>query len=238
MTVGYAGEATVSCYSRALTLAEELGDAAQGQQIWGLWMAYVIAGDCDKSSDLRARLLRMSEEAGDRTFLAAAHYAAAITHEIVGNLAATKKHVEEVLRLDPPDSNRERVARWVVDPVISAGGVHLRVLALMGFSGPARDRWNAQRARLDQDGLDPRIWPRQIGGGVFHRTRKSGRSEVTRAAGARGGSVSGSAARVAHRVVPAMGNDVAGQDKRRVLQAEHGSVTETALHRGRARQYV
>ena len=169
MTVGYAGEATVSCFSRALALAQELGDAAQGQQIWGLWMASTLAGDCNKSSDLSARLLRMSEEAGDPTFLAAAHYAAALALELAGDLQATKKHVEKVLRLDSPDSNRNRVARWVVDPLISAGGIHLRVLALLGFSGAASDRWNAQRARVDQDALDPRsVCDVLIVGCVYH----------------------------------------------------------------------
>ena len=186
MTVGYASEVTVTCFSRALALAQELGHGAQGQQIWGLWMAYAIAGDCNKSSDLSARLLRMSEEAGDPTFLAAAHYAAAITHEIAGDLKATKKHVEEVLRLDSPDSNRNRVARWVVDPLISAGGVHLRVLALLGFSGPARDRWNAQRALLDQNELDPRsICDVLIVGCVYHallRRPEDVRGLATRAA--------------------------------------------------------
>jgi tetratricopeptide (TPR) repeat protein len=156
MTNGYASQDTIDCFSRALDLAKASGEGAPHPVIWGLWMAYAIMGDSRRSRELSDDLLRIASEAQDPLLVATAHYASAITHEIAGDLLAAKSDVDQLIAIGAHDSNPRRVARFVVDPLISGRGIHLRTLALMGLGDMASARWESHRRRLDAEKLDPR----------------------------------------------------------------------------------
>jgi predicted ATPase/predicted Ser/Thr protein kinase len=157
LTVGYTAEQPRACFTRAYELAQAIGDQVQFfPAIWGLWMYYVVGADCRKARELSEQLLRIAESAADRSRLVAAHYANALSLELTGDLAASRKHVELLFSFDEPGRHRTYISNFLVDPTISGSGIYVRLLWLLGYPDQSRQKMDELLARINQEKLDPR----------------------------------------------------------------------------------
>ena len=169
MTDGYASQGTIDCFSRAWEIAEALGDEAQGPAIWALWMTYTVMADTGKTRELADRLLRISANSPDLVFRLTGHYAKGLTAEVTGELTAARTHFDNLIGLGSLGTNRERMARYVVDPLISGRSVQLRVLAILGLGNLAAEQWERNRRLIDDPELDPRsVCDILISGSCYH----------------------------------------------------------------------
>ena len=157
ITHGYASQETIDCFDRALALGNKAGERSRDADVtWGLWMAYVNMGSCEKARELSERLTQTSMHMDDPGLNGAVHYASALTHELAGQLGETLSHAEKLVASERPGIGRDRYTRFVIDPFESGKSVLLRTLATMGFTRQAEEKWAVYRMSVANDELDPR----------------------------------------------------------------------------------
>jgi len=157
VTSGYTDPEAAACFTRAQELAPLLGEEAQFfPAIWGLWVCRFVKAETAETAELIQQLQGMAKNSSDPILLAGAYYAMALQCEITGDLVRVKDHSEQVINLGKLEKNSVRVSRLVLDPVVSAQGVNIRVLWLMGYPDKARAGLTDELARIDIEKWDPR----------------------------------------------------------------------------------
>jgi serine/threonine protein kinase/tetratricopeptide (TPR) repeat protein len=157
LTVGYTDPEPVACFARARKLSQALGEQIQVfPAIWGLWMYYIVGADCQKARELAEQLLRMAESSADPYMIGAAQHANALSLELVGDLVGAKEHSERAISFDDPKRHLTYVSNYLVDPTISAHGIHIRVLWLLGYPDQSAQHVRQLLARINEQKLDPR----------------------------------------------------------------------------------
>jgi tetratricopeptide (TPR) repeat protein len=159
LTGGYVVPEVKACFTRATDLTAAAGSSvALFPALWGQSFYYHVTADCAESRKLGDQMLRLAESGHDQLLLPAAHFARALVWELEGNHTAVLQQSGEVMRLapDPAAGHRGRVARFMVDPVISAYGQHARSLCFLGHYS----RCQAQLDRLLTIAASERFDPR------------------------------------------------------------------------------
>jgi adenylate cyclase len=97
---GYAAPEAERAYDRARALCEQAQDAPSlFLVLWGLWMYYEVGSHLGKSRALGERLFALAQNSQDSAHFLQAHMALAVTSFSLGELAATRDHTEQGIRL-------------------------------------------------------------------------------------------------------------------------------------------
>ena len=139
-------------------MTQAAGDSVElFSAIWGQWFYYGSTCDCEEAYKLSEHMLRLAESSGDNLLLSAAHYALGFVYEIKCDIADAVEHSAAVIRLIPEMANhRSRVARFVLDPAISARGAHARVCGLLGYPAQCKAEMDQLLILPERHKLDPR----------------------------------------------------------------------------------
>src|SRR5205823_2399713 len=101
---GYAAPEAEHTYARAHALCEQMPEAAPLFPVLrGLWAFYEVRSDLGRSRELAERLLALARKAQDPTQLLQARQALAVTSFCLGDLAATREHMEQAVALYDPE---------------------------------------------------------------------------------------------------------------------------------------
>ena len=138
-TGGYVTPEVEHAYSRARELCETVGDTpALFPTLWGLWAFYVIRADHDTAHELGEQLLRLAQDRQDLELLLEAHYAMGTVLFFMGEFAASRRHLEQVLALYDVRQHHQLAYRYgLIDPGALAFSVVADSLWLLGYAEQA-----------------------------------------------------------------------------------------------------
>ena len=154
---GYTDPEASACFTRAKELAPILGQEAQFfPAIWGLWVCRFVRAETTETAGLSEQLQGMAGNSSNPILLAGGHYTMALQHVITGNLCRVQEHLEQIISFGEQEKNQARVARLVLDPVVSAQGLFMLVSWSMGHPDQAQARMKNALARIDTEKWDPR----------------------------------------------------------------------------------
>jgi class 3 adenylate cyclase/predicted ATPase len=138
-------------YERARSLCQQLGDVPdQVPAVFGLWRFHVVSRPLGGALDLATQLLRIAEEQPNPVHYVIAHYAAGVTHLVMGHLADGEANLALAAAEYAPDQRRADVYHAAQDPgtaclVFSAIGEWLR-----GYPDRARERMRQSVSRAEE----------------------------------------------------------------------------------------
>jgi predicted ATPase len=136
---GWAASETGAAYERALELCQQLGDTTQVFPVlWGLTVVYVNRAELPAARKVAAEMLRLAEEQDDPVIRVAAHRAnsAALYH--LGDLVATRGHLERVLAAY--DSLRDRLPPTLYVADFRVQALCFLSITLLGLGYPDQAR--------------------------------------------------------------------------------------------------
>jgi class 3 adenylate cyclase/tetratricopeptide (TPR) repeat protein len=128
-----------AAYERALELCQQLGDTTQVFPVlWGLTVVYVNRAELPAARKVAAEMLRLAEEQDDPVIRVAAHRAnsAALYH--LGDLVATRGHLERVLAAY--DSLRDRLPPTLYVADFRVQALCFLSITLLGLGYPDQAR--------------------------------------------------------------------------------------------------
>jgi class 3 adenylate cyclase/predicted ATPase len=141
---GFAAPETGHAYARARELWEQLGSPSDYLHVpYGQSRYHMNRGEFDLALRLGQDLLRLSSQRDDSVGLVLGHYAAGHNLMFVGKLAASRTHLEEVIALCNPISQRSLVRQAGDDPRVNSQAFLGIVLFCSGFPDQALRRSNA-----------------------------------------------------------------------------------------------
>jgi predicted ATPase len=141
---GFAAPETGYANARARELWEQLGSPSEFLQIpYGQSAYHTFRGEFDRAQRLSENLLRLSRQRNDSAGLALGHYASGRNLMYTGRFASSRSHLEEVLALYDPISNRALVQQAGVHPHVTAQGFLGNVLFCLGYPDQAFARNSA-----------------------------------------------------------------------------------------------
>jgi tetratricopeptide (TPR) repeat protein len=98
MLTGQIDEETTACLDRAFALAETAGDAKSQLRLTDrLHLLHVLAGKLDQAMDVARRGEAIAAANGEPAALARMRLTLGISHQFLGNIAASREHVDAVL---------------------------------------------------------------------------------------------------------------------------------------------
>jgi class 3 adenylate cyclase/predicted ATPase len=135
---GFAAQETGDAYARARKLWEQLGSPSAFLQIpHGQSLYHMNRGEYDLSVRLDEELLRLSRQNEDCAGLVLGHASFGRNLLLVGQLAASRSHLEEVLSLDDPISCASLVHQAGFDSSVASKAFLAIVLLCLGFPDQA-----------------------------------------------------------------------------------------------------
>jgi predicted ATPase/class 3 adenylate cyclase len=138
---GHAAPETAAAYTRALILAEALGDASrQFPVLYGLWAVQYVRMAIGEQRRLAGQVLGLAQQQPDSERLCLAHRMCGATHEMTGELLTARDHLERAVGLY--DSERHLSSAFVFGQDLGASALsHLNwVLWLLGYPDQASHR--------------------------------------------------------------------------------------------------
>jgi predicted ATPase/class 3 adenylate cyclase len=134
---GYAAPETVQAYARARELCGRLGeDPRLVPALLGLWGSYNARDELDAARKVAAQLLQLGEQKKDRMASILGHRALGATLFGLGEFAAAKGHLLQLLALDTPEA-RLSFGRLPYDPCVSGRAWLALTLSVLGFADQA-----------------------------------------------------------------------------------------------------
>ena len=125
---GWAAPEAGAAYERALELCQLLGDRKQlFPVLWGLTVVYVNRAELPAAREVAAEMLRLAEEQDDPVIQVAAHRASSAARYHLGELVATRGHLERVLAVY--DSLHDRLP-----PTLYAADFRVQALCFLSIT--------------------------------------------------------------------------------------------------------
>jgi class 3 adenylate cyclase/predicted ATPase len=138
---GYAAPETKAAIERADLLIEQaqaLGEPPEDplllfSVLCGNWAAKLGALNGDAMRELARQFLELAEKQGTTAPLMIGHRLMGISLMVVGNIAQSRRHLDEAIALYDPATHRPLATRFVVDSGVSILGFRTRALWLLGY---------------------------------------------------------------------------------------------------------
>ncbi len=153
-TKGYGAIEAGEAYFRARDLCEKVGESAElFTVVWGLFAHHLTRAEYHNARELAEQLLGLAEELGETEYLIEAHIAFGTTSIYLGELKATREHLEELVSLYDPERHAGLAFRYGgFDPGVLCLGYGAWTLWLLGEVDQAKacaDRAQALSRRLN-----------------------------------------------------------------------------------------
>jgi class 3 adenylate cyclase len=114
---GYAAPETASAYTRARELCTMLGDTRQlFPAMYGEWVFHMVKAHQDEAKRVAEEFLRVAEQHGARDGIVVAHRTLGLSLLNLGQLAAGREQMEQVVTLYEPEAHRSLAFRYGQDP--------------------------------------------------------------------------------------------------------------------------
>ncbi len=151
-TRGGAAPEVERLYTRARALCEQVGEPRQlFRALWGLWGVYNQRSEYQTTRMLGEQLLSLAQDLHDPDLLLEAHHALWATLFLSGELAATRPHQEQGLRLYDPQRHRAHAALYSGhDPGVCCHMLAAPCLWLLGYPDQALTSIQAALALAQQ----------------------------------------------------------------------------------------
>jgi predicted ATPase len=138
---GYSDPEVEVVYARSRELCEQLQEARPlFRVLWGLWMFYFVRPELRKSLDLAEQLFALSRQAQDPAQLVQARQALVVSFLGLGNLTATREHMEQGLALYDLKRHGRHTDLYGQDPAVVCQGFGALALWLLGYPDQAAQR--------------------------------------------------------------------------------------------------
>jgi predicted ATPase len=138
---GYADPEAEQTYGRARVLCEQMPEApSHFLVLWGLWMFYVVRSDLGKAQELAEQIFALARRAPDGVQPLQARLALTVTALSLGDLAATREHVEQAVALYDPARHSGHTHVYGQDPGVSCLAFGAVALWLLGYPEQAVKR--------------------------------------------------------------------------------------------------
>ena len=113
---GYAAEEVEQSYSRARTLGQQIGDAAQlFQVLWGLWGYYVVRAEHQEAREAGEELLELARNKQDTIYLMESHLTLGGALFCLAEFVKASEHLEKGAALYEPDKHRSYISLFAAD---------------------------------------------------------------------------------------------------------------------------
>ncbi|MDP1772381.1 MAG: BTAD domain-containing putative transcriptional regulator [Methylobacter sp.] len=137
-TKGYGSVEADAAYTRAMELAEDLGDSAcLYQALWGMWLSSSSRIGHVNALELAEKLLRLAEQNNEPLQLQQALYAMGNSLLWTGQLEKARLHQERSMALYQSSHHETMVSEFGENICVSCGSQLAWVLWLLGFSNQA-----------------------------------------------------------------------------------------------------
>jgi predicted ATPase len=141
---GHAAPETGEAYGRARKLWEQLGSPSEFIGVpYGQSRYHVHRGELDLAHRLDEDLLRLSRQRDNSAGLVLGHLSSGMTLRVMGRLASSRAHLEELLALYDPVSHGSLVDQAGIHPQNNAQSSLAIVLSLLGYLDQALSRCDA-----------------------------------------------------------------------------------------------
>jgi DNA-binding winged helix-turn-helix (wHTH) protein/predicted ATPase len=135
---GFAAPEVEEAYTRARELC---GRVLAGPQLvpllWGLWMFYAVRAANQTALEVADQLLQLGGEVHDPMALLCAHNAQGVTRLFLGDLVASRTHLEQVAALYAPDLHRASIGLYGQDMKVPSLAFGANGLWLLGETDQA-----------------------------------------------------------------------------------------------------
>lgn len=156
ITQGYAVWETGKTMARARELCQQLGESPQlFPALWGLCVYYLVTPDFHQAQQLSEQLLCIAEAAQDAHRLMGGHTTLGIASLLLGELAASRGHLEQVMALHDLREHRTYLALFGLDPGWFCRSQSARLLWLLGYPEQSQRRIE-ETLSLREGTTDPR----------------------------------------------------------------------------------
>jgi predicted ATPase len=150
VTQGYAAPEGERAYARARALCLQLNDTGRlFPALWGLWLYHKVRSELPKARELAGQLFALAEQVRDPAQLLQSHQALAVTSLCLGDLAASRDHMERGTALYDPERHRGHTFLYGQDPGVACLAIGAVALWLLGYPAQAvrRSRQAIELAR-------------------------------------------------------------------------------------------
>jgi predicted ATPase len=146
-TRGYGAPEVGHTYARAHALCQHSGTPQQQfQALWGLWRFHVVGQAVMQARPLAEQLFALAQQAGDPTFLLAAHNAVGITLFYLGEFTPALASLEAAMALYDPAQHRALAFRYGQDPGVICYAFAALTLWMLGYPDQSLQRSQAALA--------------------------------------------------------------------------------------------
>jgi predicted ATPase len=137
---GIAAIETVHVYERARALCKQIGQNPPLSVLWGLWYFNNGRAEHRTAQELGEQLLAEAGNNNDATLRLIAHRALGNTMYHVGDLIASRSHLEQGMSLYIPNKHRPLAFQYGQDIAVTCRAWSALGLWLLGYPDQARDR--------------------------------------------------------------------------------------------------
>jgi predicted ATPase len=140
VTKGYGAPEVIQACSRARQLCQQMGETpAHFAVMWNLWLFYLARSEHKNAMESIMQCLKLAEQAGDEERLLASHCSIGVSWLHLGQLAASRRHLEQAIALYEPAQQRGRGFPYAgLDLGIASMGYGAWTLWLQGNVDQAR----------------------------------------------------------------------------------------------------
>ena len=179
---GVASQEVGRTYFRAWELSQQIGDAPQKfSALWGLWYFHNGRGEHRKAREMGEQFLALARETQDDAFLIMAHRALCNSLHHLGELVATRAHMEEVIALYDSHKHRTLAIRYGQDPAVTARAWGALAIWLLGYPDTALQIIEEARQLAGEMGHPPSLAYALGWSAVLHRFRREHAMALERA---------------------------------------------------------
>jgi predicted ATPase len=153
VTQGFAAAAAQPPYARARELCHRLQEDEQlFAVLWGLWLFHKVRSDLRQARALADQLFAQARRLADPALVLQSHQALAVTSLCLGELAATRSHMEQGTALYDPRRHLGHTFLYGQDPGVSCLAFGAVALWLLGYPDQAAERSGEAVARAKELG--------------------------------------------------------------------------------------
>jgi predicted ATPase len=138
---GYSAPDVERAYTRARTLAQQVGETPQlFPVLWGLWAYYFVRGALLTAHELGEHMLALAQRAQDPALRLEAHLALGANEQHLGEVVTARIHLEQALALFDPEQHRAHAWYYGQDPQVVGLADLACVLWMLGYPDQAWQR--------------------------------------------------------------------------------------------------
>jgi predicted ATPase len=135
---GQSSQDTERAYARARELCQQVGETPQlFPVLHGLFRFYMVRAELQTTRDLAEQLLSLAQRAEDPALLLEAHRVMGQTMFWLGELAASRAHLEQGMALYDPQQHRSHAFVYGQDPGVACRSFAVRAIWVLGYPDQA-----------------------------------------------------------------------------------------------------